>query len=272
MPADQELISGATLQLQDVEPFGSGGRVLIGAGGFDPAAGVGQRVSELDTQRSPRLARGRPELEGLSVELGRAVEGQGLGRLGGSLCVILPGHLGFPGRFEMDRQSLGVRASGVLEHPCQFAVPRFQNFRRQMLDHRLPDAIVVNLDVIERTRARAAHQMACAQHCQRGRPLRAKACHAADGGLAHGLAGNRDDLQEASRSARQPPDPLPQHFVEIDLPRRRTGGQLGAHRDVSHQLGDEKWITTRLPSYCSGVDLHVRIGSAEQTQCKLACF
>ena len=141
-----------------------------------------------------------------------------------------------------------------------------------MLDYRFADAIVVNLNVIEGTRARAAHQVACAQHCQRGRPIRAKACHAEGGGLAHGLAGHRDGLQESSRPAGQALDPVPQHFVEGDLPRRRAGGQVGAGRDVAHQLGDEKWITARLPGYHLGVGRHVRIGSAEQAQRKLPRF
>ena len=141
-----------------------------------------------------------------------------------------------------------------------------------MLDHRFPDAIVVNLNVVEGTRARAANQVACAEHCQRGKPIGAQACHAEGGGLAHGLAGNRDGLQEASRPARQAPDPVPQHFVESDLPRRRAGGRSGARRDVAHQLGDEKGITARLPGDRSGVGRHVRIASAEQAQRKLPRF
>ena len=38
----------------------------------------------------------------------------------------------------------------------QVAVPGFPHLRRQVLDHRLPDAIVIGLDVIESSRARAA--------------------------------------------------------------------------------------------------------------------
>ena len=141
-----------------------------------------------------------------------------------------------------------------------------------MLDDRFPDAIVVNLNVVEGARARAANQVACAEHCQRGKSIGAQARHAEGGGLAHGLPGNRDGLQEASRPARQAPDPVPQHFVEGDLPRLRTGGRSGAPRDMAHQLGDEKGITAGLLGDDSSVGRHARIASAEQVQRKLPRF
>ena len=122
MAAEQELLGGAALQDARLDRAGALAGVEIGARRLGAAAGVDQRVAQLDAQ----LARARAILEREAIEARRAIEGQHLGRLRRRHLRPLAGALVVAGAAMVRRQRLGVGRAVGFERRRQ---PRVQPAR-----------------------------------------------------------------------------------------------------------------------------------------------
>ena len=94
-----------------------------------------------------------------AADLGRILEG-------------LDATFGLAGGVEMDGQGLGVAPPGGLERGGQPLVPLPELLGLEAVDDRLADAVVVGLDVVQRTGASAPDQVARPKRAQPREPLR----------------------------------------------------------------------------------------------------
>ena len=196
----------------------------------------------------------RSQVQGQAVQLGGAVEGQGLRRLRRRLPVIHPRALVLPGPMKVDGQDLGIGPARGLQHLREASVVALERRRWDVGDHGLADAVVVGLDFVTLRRPGAADQPARPQEvkclllagAQKGGPGRVR--------LPERPARHGDDLQEAPRVLRQAPDARPEHLVKDHLIGPRPSvHEAGIGLHVSHELSDEERVTARLAGNRRGV-------------------
>ena len=162
--ADEELIRGAALQLDDLGRGGPGGRLLIGVRRLGAPAGVGQRVSEPNSQRLIPPALLRPEHQRQPVELGRPFEGQRPRGVFGRAAEEFAGPRRFSRALVVNRQRLEVSPIRCFQRPGEASMVVPQGLGREMGDDGLADAIMVGLNLVTPFRALVSDQASCAEH------------------------------------------------------------------------------------------------------------
>ena len=213
--ADEELVRGAAIAARDVGAVGPGGGLQVDLRRLEAPAGVGQGVGEPD--------RGSPGPRG---RRGTAVRGRGgrawrRGRRPGPRPrrrppprSSRPAFAGSPGRLEVDGQGLGVGPPGLLQLAGEQAMPGRPSPPARPPRHRLPDAVVIGLDLVGRIRAGAPDQVVRPQQGQRREPVGAQPGGAAGDGLADRPARHGDASRSRRGSPGSSPDAPPEHLVE----------------------------------------------------------
>ena len=239
--ADEELVGGAGLEVVDLAGLGEGGGLQEGGAGVAAAAGVGQGLGQ------PQAEAG--DLEGQSVgrrvrdaaiEGGGAVEGEGVGGVGGGLDEVAGGVVGAAGRLEVDGQGLGVGLARGLQLDGEAEVAGGEVLGGEAAGDGLADAVVVGLDLVEGTGAPAADEVVGAQVGQGGHALGGEVGGAAGGALADRLAGHGDRLQQPPGAGGQADDATP----EPDLVEAEGAGGLEALGEVAplgEGSGNSSW-------------------------------
>ncbi len=196
-----------------------------------------------------------PSSEGEPVQLGGAVEGQGLRRLLGRLRVIRPRAQRLARRLEVDGQDLGIGPARSFQHRRQPPVvarpvrpagrgrprPRGRG-RGRPRSGRLPAG---------RCRGSAGPPAECSRPCARSRPAPAArdASEWPSGRPETATTSSRRRASSGSRPMRHQSTSsratsfAPAHAVQ----------QAGLGLDVSHQLGDEERVAPRLAGDRRGV-------------------
>jgi hypothetical protein len=157
---DQELHGGAPPELEGLLDRGSGGRGEVFPRRLRAAPGVRQCIREPRSELARRYVCPRLQVQGQAVQLGGAVEGQGLRRLRRRLSVIHPRALVLPRPMKVDGQDLGIGPGRGLQHLREASVVALELRRRDVGDHGLADAVVVGLDFVVLGRPGAADQPA----------------------------------------------------------------------------------------------------------------
>jgi hypothetical protein len=161
--AHQELVCGAALELDQLELIGASRCLLIGSRRLDPATDVGEGIAQPRAD-SPRRGGVRlAQLERAAIELDSSIKGQCLARLVRRESIIKAGLPQLAGPLSVHGQRFGIGASGLLQLRGQTPIHFMQAVGVQMVDHRLPDAVVVGFHLVERSQTRAADQMLGAQ-------------------------------------------------------------------------------------------------------------
>ena len=198
---NQQLLGGPTTQLerelrltlhrsieQDPARLGAAARI-------DQGVGLGDAKPDASARSGPRL---RHQL----VKVRRSIEGQGLERALRSLqrvrnrcldlsrrhevlCELLRGG---PASFQRERQT------AVVGHPCA---------RSEGAHHHLANAVMVDLQPIQLTKASCAHQRRGKQFAQTGERVRSERRHSKRVPEVDRLSRNRHQLEQTPRPNRQ---------------------------------------------------------------------
>ena len=113
-------------------------------------------------------ADGSEQFESLAVEAHRMVESERPVSVRRGLGVVLPGTARIARPFEMQTQRLGVRVPVRLQNEAEATVQLAPALRFESREHRLPDTIVVRVQILAGLRALHAHEPDAAQCGQHG--------------------------------------------------------------------------------------------------------
>jgi hypothetical protein len=236
--ADQELLGGATLQLDGLHRRGPGHDAQVLLRGLGPAPRVGQGVAQTEAQLPLRGSVPGPQLQGQTIEARGAIESQGPGRPLGGGDGVAGRLLGLAPRLEVQGQPLGVRRPRSLEAEGQAAVEAGLDRRVQPEHHGLADAVVgLHLFPIAALAGACQAGPAQARECLEPGPRDLGGSHR--GLEVHGLARHRHDLHQAARVPGQHRDPPRDQLLEAAASRAAVADQLVDEERAPGRLLDD---------------------------------
>ena len=268
--ADEELGRGEAFQIKGLGRRGGDGRGQVSLGRLGAAAGVGQRIAQPLPEGPGLVHRSGMEFHGDPVESRGVVEGQRTSGLVGSARIELASARRIAGPAVMPGEDLGIDRSGGGENRRQPFVVPLQAIRRQVRHDRLPDPVVIDLDVVVQGQADATDQTGRAERGQ-GHPAPTTQLAGLEGqGLPDRASRNGHGPQQPLGLLRLPLDPRPEHFIQVELADLLPAIDRLTPLNMPDQLVDEQRVPTRLPRH------HVRLGSRhgvlppQKDQCQLA--
>ena len=196
MPADEELLGRAPLELHSLGMTCAGGRLEVGFGGLGRPAGVGERVREaFPPCRGGR--RSRAQRQSLPVEERGPIEGERRARFRGGKTRLNRRMVVIPGAPIVLEQRLAVVASLLDERLDDHGVDPAHRVGGNLRGEHLANPIVIGLDPLRR--AAAANEVGGAEHRNEGLPLALDPARVADELRRHRPAADRQRLEEAAR-------------------------------------------------------------------------
>ena len=249
VPAHQELVSCAALELDQLELIGVDRRLLVRLRRLDAATDVGQRIAQPRANPPHRRRVARAQLERAAIELDGPIKRQRLAGLVGREPIVVAGLRELAGPLEMHAQRFGIRPAGLppARWPGAGSI-RAVSVGSQMVDHRFADPVVVGFHLVERSQTRAPDQMLGSQQRQPGKPRGTQARRPCRRSPA-AAAGPRRPAPPAG--SRPPPAAClirrPSTLSRLRLARQCPAfAQLASFLQVFHQLVDEVRTAPRL--------------------------
>ena len=232
MAADEELLGGASPQLESLRAGRRGGRRVEDLGGVGAPGRERQRIGQTNLQLALLVHFERMAFEGTAQQLRRTLEGERLGRLRRGPNGEARAPLGLTSALPVNGERLEIVAPERLEREREPLVTTQQLRRLEMRAHRHAYSIVVGLDRIGRADPFGADQVGASEQRRRFRELgRFDASGAGQHRLRQRPSRDRHELDERTRQRPERRDSHPQCVIEPHVSR------LAARR---HAVSDER--------------------------------
>ena len=174
LAADQELGRGKPFEVQRLGCRGPDGGFEIRRGGFRSLAAGSECVAELSAELPVLGGRAAILFQGTAIEPRGVIERECGGCLVAGPGVVPAGQRAVARSAKVVGKHLGVCVARAFQQPRQLLVVPPERLGFQMRENRLPDAIVINFDLVEPIRPGGADQPRRPQRARPARPCPAR--------------------------------------------------------------------------------------------------